>query len=79
MLDDFDFELPIQVTQFKLKVPGQPSVNVSGTKLNSQAKNALRKARRGDQISIFDISAQIKGNSSYKLKGVSPVIVELTN
>tara|TARA_R110002012_G_scaffold321809_1_gene551508 strand:- start:6849 stop:8399 length:1551 start_codon:yes stop_codon:yes gene_type:complete len=79
LLDDFDFELPIQVTQFKLKVPGQPSVNVSGTKLNSQAKNALRKARRGDQISIFDISAQIKGNSSYKLKGVSPVIVELTN
>lgn len=79
LLDDFDFELPIQVTSFKLKVPGQPSVNVSGTKLNSQAKNALRKARRGDQISIFDISAQIKGNSSYKLKGVSPVIVELTN
>ncbi|MFC5194745.1 gliding motility protein GldM [Bizionia hallyeonensis] len=79
LLDDFDFELPIQVTSFKVKVPGQPSVNVSGTKLNSQAKNALRKARRGDQISIFDISAQIKGNSSYKLKGVSPVIVELTN
>ncbi|MFD2552378.1 gliding motility protein GldM [Bizionia sediminis] len=79
VLDEFDFELPIQVTSFKLKVPGQPSVSVNGTKLNSQAKNALRKARRGDQISIFDISAQIKGNSSYKLKGVSPVIVELAN
>lgn len=79
MLDDFDFELPIQVTSFKIKVPGQPSVSVNGTKLNSQAKNALRKARRGDQVAIFDIKAQIRGNSSYKLKGVSAVIVEITN
>ncbi|PNQ73865.1 gliding motility protein GldM [Hanstruepera neustonica] len=78
-LEDFDFELPIQVTSFKIKVPGQPSVSVNGTKLNSQAKNALRKARRGDQVSIFDIKAQIQGNSSYKLKGVSPVVVEITN
>ena len=78
-LDDFDFELPIQVTSFKIKVPGQPSVAINGTKLNSQAKNALRKARRGDQVSIFDIKAQIRGNSSYKLKGVSPVVVEITN
>lgn len=79
MLDDFDFELPIQVTSFKIKVPGQPSVDVNGTKLNSQAKNALRKARRGDAVQIFDIKAQIRGNSSYKLKGVSPVIVEIAN
>ncbi|MGY0393352.1 type IX secretion system motor protein PorM/GldM [Bizionia sp. KMM 8389] len=79
LLDEFDFELPIQVTSFKMKVPGQPSVNVNGTKLNSQAKNALRKAKRGDQVSFFDIKAQIRGNSSYKLKGVSPVIVELAN
>ena len=51
-------ELPIQVTSFKIKVPGQPSVSVNGTKLNSQAKNALRKARRGDQVAIFDIKAK---------------------
>ncbi|MDX1469857.1 MAG: gliding motility protein GldM [Flavobacteriaceae bacterium] len=79
VLEDFDFELPIQVTSFKIKVPGQPSVSVNGTKLNSQAQNALRKAKRGDGIQIFDIKAQIKGNSSYKLKSVSPVFVELTN
>jgi gliding motility-associated protein GldM len=79
MLDDFDFELPIQVTSFKFKVPGQPSVDVNGTKLNDQAKNSLRKARRGDNVQIFDIKAQIQGNSSYKLKGVSAVIVEISN
>src|SRR5690554_4061188 len=79
MLDDFDFELPIQVTSFKFKVPGQPSVDVNGTKLNDQAKSALRKARRGDNVQIFEIKAQIKGNSAYKLKGVSAVIVEIAN
>jgi len=79
VLEDFDFELPIQVTSFKIKVPGQPSVEVNGTKLSSQAQAALRKARRGDGIQIFDIKAQIKNNTSYKLKGVSPVFVELTN
>lgn len=79
VLEDFDFELPIQVTSFKIKVPGQPSVEVNGTKLNDQAKTALRKARRGDGIQIFDIKAQIQNNASYKLKGVSPVFVELTN
>jgi gliding motility-associated protein GldM len=79
VLEDFDFELPIQVTSFKIKVPGQPSVEVNGTKLNDQAKSALRKARRGDGIQIFDIKAQISNNTSYKLKGVSPVFVELSN
>ena len=78
-LDDFDFDLPIQVTSFKFKVPGQPTVSVQGTKLNSQAKNALRKAKRGDQVVMFDIKAQIRGNSSYRLKGVSNVIVEIAN
>lgn len=79
VLNDFDFELPIQVLSFKIKVPGQPSVNVNGNKLNDQAKASLRKASRGDGISIFDIKAQIKGNSAYKLPTVSPVYVEITN
>jgi gliding motility-associated protein GldM len=78
-LDDFVFDLPIEVTSFKIKVPGQPTVNVSGTKMNSQAKSAIKRARRGDNITVFDIKARIKGNASYKLKNVSPVIIEVTN
>ena len=54
-LDDFVFDLPINVTSFKIKVPGQPTVNVVGTKMNSQAKSAIKKARRGDNITIFEI------------------------
>lgn len=79
VLNDFDFELNIGVTSFSIKVPGQPSVNVSGNKMNEQAKNALRKASRGDGIQIFKIKAQIIGNSAYKLPEVSPVFIEISN
>ncbi|WP_296312008.1 gliding motility protein GldM [Winogradskyella sp. UBA3174] len=78
-LDDFVFDLPINVTSFKIKVPGQPTVNVVGTKMNAQAKSAIKKARRGDNITIFEIKAKIQGNAKYRLKNVSPVIVEVTN
>lgn len=79
MLDDFDFDLKLNVSGFKFKVPGQPTINVSGSKLDSRAKAALRKAKRGTSVQIFDINAKIAGNSSYILKKVSPVFVELTN
>jgi gliding motility-associated protein GldM len=78
-LEDFVFDLPINVTSFKIKVPGQPTVQVAGTKMNSQAKGAISRARKGDVIAIFDIKAKIEGNSSYQLKGVSPVTVEVTD
>lgn len=78
-LEDFVFDLPIQTTSFKVKVPGQPTVNVVGTKMNSQAKAAIKRARKGDQITIFEIKAKIQGNNKYRLKNVAPVIVEVTN
>ena len=79
VLNDFDFDLNLTVTSFKIKVPGQPSVVVNGNKMNDQAKNAIRKASRGDGIQIFEIKAQIVGNSSYKLPTVSGIFVEITN
>lgn len=79
LLDDFDFDLNIGVNGFKFKVPGQPTVVVNGNKLNAQAKSALKRAKRGDAVQIFDINAYITNNRSYKLKKVSPVVVELTN
>ncbi len=79
MLEDFDFELNIGVSGFKFKVPGQPTVVVNGNKMNAAAKSALKRARRGDAVQVFDIQAYISNNKSYKLKKVSPVVVELTN
>jgi len=77
-LPDFLFDLNLQVTSFKVKVPGQLAIIVNGTRFNAAAKKALSKARRGDMINIFDIKAEIK-NNSYKLKKVLPVNIELTN
>ena len=78
-LPDFDFELGLRVTGFKFKVPGQPTILVRGQQLDAAAKNALERAGRGETITIFDIEAQLAGNSGYKLKEVSSVLVELTN
>ena len=78
-LVDFDFDLNLKVTSFKFKAPGAATVQVQGTRLNAQAKSALRKAKRGAAVQIFDIKAQIQGNSGYKLRKVSNIIIELTN
>lgn len=79
LLEDFDFDLNLKVSGFKFKVPGQPTVSVNGSKLDARAKSALKRAKRGDAVQLFDIKAYITNNKSYKLKKVSPVVVELTN
>ncbi len=77
-LPDFMFDLKLQVNGFKIKVPGQLTIIVKGSRLNAAAKQKLSKAKRGDIINIYDIKASIIGNS-YKLKQVLPVNIELTN
>ena len=42
LLEDFDFDINIAVSEFKFKVPGQPTVVVRGNKLDSRAKSALK-------------------------------------
>ena len=79
ILPDFDFNLKLRVSGFKIKIPGQPTVRVSGSKLNGRAKSALKRAKRGESVQIFDINAKLASGSSYRVKKVSPVIVELTN
>ncbi len=79
ILPDFDFDISLNVTGFKFKVSGQPTVVVSGRKLDASAKGALRRAKRGETVQIFDVSANIANNSGYKLKKISPVCIELTN
>ena len=76
--DDFDFALPLDVVSYTIKVPGKPSVNVTGNRLNTAAKNALRSARRGDAIQFINIKAKAK-NNPIKIKTVTPVVIELAN
>lgn len=61
VLEDFDFPVDVNVTQFNLKVPGQPTIVVSGNKLDSRAKAAVEKASRGDVIVISEIKAKFSG------------------
>lgn len=77
-LPDFLFDLKLNVSSFKIKVPGQVAIPVNGTRLNARAKKALQRARRNDVITIFDIKAAVSG-SNYKLKKVLPVSIEITN
>lgn len=78
-LPDFVFDLKLKVNQFSVKVPGQLTVVVKGSKFSAQAKKVLAKARKGDLVTIFDVKASIIGNSSYTLKKVLPVSIEITN
>lgn len=78
-LPDFVFDLKLKVTRFTVKVPGQLAVTVNGTTFNAAAKRILSKARRRDQITIYDIKAVIENNASYTLNKVLPVIIEVSN
>jgi hypothetical protein len=76
VLEDFDFDLPLTVTGFKMKVEGLPSVSVSGNRMNSQAKGAIAKAKRGSSIQIFDIKSKSNGP---RIKPAAPIVIELSN
>lgn len=79
IMEDFDFDLKLRVKSFMISVPGQPSVEVKGDKMDSKAKSLIARAKRGDVIRIFDIKSDIEGNSSYKVKPTLPVNIEITN
>jgi gliding motility-associated protein GldM len=76
-LEDFDFEVGLNVVGFNLKVTGQPTVVVQGDKLNSQCKSALAKAARGDQVIISEIKTKLVGAGNYLLPRTAPVIFEI--
>lgn len=78
VLPDFDFDLNLRVNSFKFRAGDQATVAVQGNKLNAAAKSALKRAKRGSSVQIFDIKASIPGNS-IRLKTVSPIIIELSN
>ena len=76
-LVDFDFEVGLTVEGFNFKIAGQPTVVVSGNKLNTQCINALSKAGRGDQVTISEIRTKLVGAGSYLLPRTAPVIYEI--
>ena len=61
VMEDFDFPVSVNVTQFNIKVPGQPTIVVNGNKMDSRAKSAISKAQKGDVIVISEIKASFQG------------------
>jgi len=61
VMEDFDFPVNVNVTQFNVKVPGQPTIVVSGSKMDARAKAAIQKAQRGDVVVISEIKASFSG------------------
>lgn len=76
---DFLFDLKLNVSRFKIKVPGQLTVEVSGRRLDAKAKRALARARRGDAIVFFDIKASVIGEAQARVREVLPVTIEVSN
>ncbi|HTG66590.1 MAG TPA: gliding motility protein GldM [Flavobacterium sp.] len=76
-LVDFDFDVNLNVVGFNLKVTGQPTVVVSGDRLNAQCKAVLSKAGRGDQVTISEIKTKLVGAGGYLLPRTAPVIFEI--
>lgn len=76
-LVDFDFEVGLDVVGFNFKIAGQPTVQVSGNRLNAQCISALSKAGRGDQVTISEIKTKLVGAGSYLLPRTAPVIFEI--
>ncbi len=75
-MEDFDFPVSVNVTQFNIKVPGQPTVVVSGNKMDSRARAAIAKASKGDVIIINEIKATFVGIDQVPKK-VSPCTFEI--
>ncbi|WP_281235120.1 gliding motility protein GldM [Flavobacterium gelatinilyticum] len=74
---DFDFEVGLDVVGFNMKIAGQPTVVVTGNKMNAQCKSVLARAGKGDQVTISEIKTKLVGAGSYLLPRTAPVIYEI--
>jgi len=78
VLKDFVFDLTLRTTGFKVRVPGQATIVVNGGRMNAKAQNAINKARKGDQVAIFDIKSTIVGDGAgMRIKQGSTVLVDI--
>jgi len=75
-MEDFDFPVTVSVTEFTVKVPGQPTIKVSGNKMDGRARAAIQKAGRGDVVVIDNIKARFQGIDQ-QAKRVSPCTYEV--
>ncbi|WP_179021298.1 GldM family protein [Winogradskyella forsetii] len=74
---DFLHEMDFVVNSFKIKMPHYRTLEIDGNTMNIWANDLFTLLRPGDLIQIFDINIHISGSSSYRLKGVSPILIKI--
>ena len=67
-----------KVTSFKIKMPHYRTLEIDGNKMNVWANDLFTLLRPDDLIQIFDITVKISGSTSYRLKRIAPIIIEIT-
>jgi gliding motility-associated protein GldM len=75
----FDFELPLKVEGFTLKIPGEPEIRVTGNRFNDRAKSALNQVEPGVVVFITNIKAVLASGSDYKLPPISQMLIEVAD
>jgi gliding motility-associated protein GldM len=79
MAEGFDFELPLKVEGFTLKIPGEPEIRVTGNRFNDRAKSALNQVEPGVVVFITNIKAVLASGSDYKLPPISQMLIEVAD
>ncbi len=77
--EDFDFELPLEIKEFRVQVPGKAFITCTGNKLSNQALNAVRGLPSGSFFTITGITVVAPINPNLKFRKVSPVNVTVKN
>lgn len=74
---DFVFDVKARVISFEVAIPGAPTMICQGDRFSSQALAAIAKAKRGDVITISNISTKLEGAPGYTPKKSTPFIWEI--
>lgn len=75
-IPDFEFPVTFEVTSFKVKVPGQRTVQVNGKSL-SGAGRVIDQVKAGDAVNIFDIEATASGLGNTRIPNIAPVVIDV--
>ncbi len=67
---DFLFPVSGEVTSFNVRVPGQATVRVSGSRM-SGAAGAISKAKKGDIIGVFDIKYRTNSGATGEASSIA--------
>lgn len=76
-INDFLHDMDFSVTSFKIKMPHYRTLEIDGNKMNVWANDLFTLLRPDDLVVIFDINVKIRGNSKYRLKGISPISIRI--